>query len=609
MDTNEVMQSVPLKLSVKNAGYSRALIEKDYFNTSAYIGVKLVNTGSTIDYTPETSFLQYFHSGSSSSTNPVDYDNWSLQSGSSTPYLKANPATVYAYYPYDSNKKDFTAIPVESGETDYMYGHSIEDVHVNQNYAMLQMQHALAAVRIKTKLGTAKTKKISSISIEGDGISSKGYMNVFTGELGGFEGHGPVVYNYETALSLSSSFQSRDFALVTTGANKPLTVNYTDIYGTVSSFTTEAVTLNPGYIYTIEVSVNYGGEMTYDKINRDTWGSDNSGNVCFDINGHTVSCVGDMDGIALSKIVSDNDVIINALPILSYCSVNQVTVNGSTLVSQNISSDIPGARIISLSNISSDITVSFNGVTATPVVGTIDLTTAANGIYAVATNRLGVNLEDADESCIAVALVVDDAPVPQRFMIEKNGEQNLAYGGKTSFYWGPTSTNTAVKDYSTVDGSSSYSNGGYLPRTDGSYGDIGSSVKISTDYKTWTSGAISDFKGKINSQYMVSSTNSNEYISGILYNFNNATDYQNFGYTDWYIPACGQLCLISLNIKQINEALNKINGIQFSSTYHWSSSEVNGTYAYYISTGYGGVFGNRKTNAGFSPVRFIRDID
>ena len=107
---------------------------------------------------------------------------------------------------------------------------------------------------------------------------------------------------------------------------------------------------------------------------------------------------------------------------------------------------------------------------------------------------------------------------------------------------------------------------------------------------------------------MISVSKSTEYISGILDNFNNATDYQNLGYNDWYIPACGQLCLIHLNIIQINEALNKINGFPFSYTTYWSSTEVNSTYAYYIAVGYGSVYGNRKTNAGWSPVRFIRDI-
>ena len=594
MDTNEVMQSVPLKLSVKNAGYSRALIENDYFTTAAYIGVKLVNTGTVDDYTPETSFLEYFHSGSSSSTNPVDYDNWSLQSGSSTPYLKSNPATVYAYYPYDKNKTDFTAIPVKSGQTDYMYGHSIEDVHVNQNYAMLQMQHALAAVRIKTKLGTAKTKKISSISIEGDGISSKGYMNVFTGGLNGFEGHGPVVYDYETALSLSSSFQSTDFALVTTGANKPLTVNYTDIYGTVSSFTTEAVTLNPGYIYTIEVSVNYGGQMTYDKISRDSWVNDNSGNVSFNVNGHTISCVGDMDGIALSKIINDDKVIINALPMLSYYSVNQVTVNGSASVSQNISSDIPGARIISLSNISSDITVSFNGVTSAPVVGTIDLTTANDGIYAVAQNNKGVLVENADESCKAVAFVLGN----HRFMIEKNEYKNPDWNGETQLFGCYSSFDWPCR-HTTADGTNTT---GYLPQANGDYY---STPKLSDNNTTWTSGALSDFNGKTNSDDIISGYPDSRDMGVTLERFNQ-DETQNQGFNDWYIPACGQLALIYLSMNSINEALSKISGILLESSAYMSSTEYSRYNLWYVSFYNGGIGNDQKNKIG--NVRFVRGI-
>ena len=64
-------------------------------------------------------------------------------------------------------------------------------------------------------------------------------------------------------------------------------------------------------------------------------------------------------------------------------------------------------RTIVLNNIQGDVTVTFNGVKV-PVV------------FAVSSNGALIDVANADESCIAVALVVGE----HKFWIEKNGESN-----------------------------------------------------------------------------------------------------------------------------------------------------------------------------------------
>ncbi len=48
----------------------------------------------------------------------------------------------------------------------------------------------------------------------------------------------------------------------------------------------------------------------------------------------------------------------------------------------------------------------------------------ANGIYAVRADKSLCSLDEADSSCIAVALVANDAPTPQYLWIEKNETRN-----------------------------------------------------------------------------------------------------------------------------------------------------------------------------------------
>ena len=224
-----------------------------------------------------------------------------------------------------------------------------------------------------------------------------------------------------------------------------------------------------------------------------------------------------------------------------------------------------------------------------PMQGTIDLMTAANGVYAVAKNGKGVDVEKADKSCIAVALIVDK----HKFMIEKNGENNAVYGGITRFKWGLNTDISDIINYSTVNGIKDY----------GCIGDI-----LSEDYTTWTTGALSDFNGMSNSLAMVESTTDTQYLSGILDAFNKATDGQNQGKNDWYIPACGQLALIYLAKDEINEALENIEGATLSVGGYFSSTEGSNGCFCDISFTNGGVYSKSSKSSTFGSTRFIRDI-
>lgn len=198
-----------------------------------------------------------------------------------------------------------------------------------------------------------------------------------------------------------------------------------------------------------------------------------------------------------------------------------------------------------------------------------------NGIYAVKSNGELCPVNQADESCIAIALVTDD----QKIMIERDGDNNPewynSYGNK--FYWSSELYTRDVPNISNV------------------------------------SDPLTDFNGKLNTEALLNAytefgVSIHDYdIINILNNFNSNSE-SNKGYSDWYIPSAGQLYQIMQNYEQINEALLQIGG-GFLQGISWSSSEYNANQGY-------GSYMNNVDDFGINSVdkyvmrslRLVRDL-
>lgn len=260
----------------------------------------------------------------------------------------------------------------------------------------------------------------------------------------------------------------------------------------------------------------------------------------------------------------------------------------------------------------------------------------SNGVYAVSSDGLPVTYENADESCIAVALIVNDAPTPQRLMIEKYEDvqtvaRKAAYDefGATNtsymyFYWGGYGTDQPkLTNYSEASSTLPY---GYVPLINGTYYD--SYVNKLGIYTTWTGNcALNDWNGKANSEtiktIITNGTNSDKVYCpmGIYLNKFNSTKSENYGYTDWYIPSCGQLALIHTYTGRyssyggdvdegINAMLVKIGGTKFDtyrSTSYFSSSEYNSQQGWRVDFNTGFI-GQYYKNKGTFRVRLVRDL-
>ena len=255
-----------------------------------------------------------------------------------------------------------------------------------------------------------------------------------------------------------------------------------------------------------------------------------------------------------------------------------------------------------------------------------DLTTAPNGVYAVNKDGKGVPIEFADWSCIAVALIVNDAPVPQRFFIEKNGETDTnvmrrAYAADhavfedndKSFYWGKQYTNVkSLQDFKYSISIPHVDYDGETRNTDLNWGYLaqGTTNVISTNYKTWRYGAISDFNGKQNTAAIIAGAGANTNNRfGNMATYCTKYNQMNTLFGEWYIPSCGQLALMCLYIDEINKALKKIGGKEISTSAqdsYWSSTEYSEAAAWYVGFGRNAIISSSK-KYGYQ-VRLIRDI-
>ncbi|MBQ8189270.1 MAG: fimbrillin family protein, partial [Lachnospiraceae bacterium] len=206
-------------------------------------------------------------------------------------------------------------------------------------------------------------------------------------------------------------------------------------------------------------------------------------------------------------------------------------------------------------------------------VGTIDLTTVANGVYAVAQNGKGVTIDDADETCIAVALITDN----QRIMIEKNETANAEWNSNTTLYWGKNLYNKDV-----------------------------AGITEATDKTV----AKADFSGKEHTNAIITAYTEHSVdmdaqdMCKVLQTFNDGEN--NGGFTDWYIPAAGQLYEIYTNKTNINAALTAMSSTAFSGNNFWSSSEYDSSGGWYVDFSFGYVYNNSKSYN--TRVRFVRDI-
>ena len=196
----------------------------------------------------------------------------------------------------------------------------------------------------------------------------------------------------------------------------------------------------------------------------------------------------------------------------------------------------------------------------------IDATGKANGVYVVTATGQLVDKSAATPDCIGVAFI----SVNQKVMIAKTDATD---GTNSLLYW---CKNLYGQDVPNLE---------YLAN------DI---------------AAKADYNGKANTAAIIAGYAAlgkdmhSRDMCKVLESFNEG------GYTDWYVPAAGQLYEFYSNKVAINEALTAISGNSFRSSTYWSSSEKSADYAWTVNFDYGGVIDGDKDRSLY--VRFVRDL-
>ena len=98
-------------------------------------------------------------------------------------YLSATDGRAVAYYPYDQQSDDFTAIPVKvNNQIDYMYSGWVAPLNNLDSEATFNMKHAMSGVRIALKRGSYTGEgKVTEMSISSLAFGTKGTMDATTG--------------------------------------------------------------------------------------------------------------------------------------------------------------------------------------------------------------------------------------------------------------------------------------------------------------------------------------------------------------------------------------------------------------------------------------------
>ena len=364
---------VALELSMSTATLTKGLIKDTHLPNGSSVGITIKDT-------------QGYYSGELynnvvyTSRNDNGQQVWEAESPI---LLSSEMGTLFAFYPFSEAFDQISSIPLRATsdtQVDCMYGVPVT-VNKDKRNATIVMKHALAAVKISYVRGTyTGAGKVTKVSFGGDCIGTAAYLDATDGSIFNITGKGGTVAPAMTAKTLTSSMQESEIIVIPSGATTGkvvITIDNTD-------YTLEFgdITLRQGEITQFHLTVN-SGELSLSDITVSEWTYGESQSTSIKVS-DKVTLTGDLEDVAVYNSVSDGVVTITAVPKTpAMCKeVEPVTMTGTATLSQ--SSDIEtGIRTITLSDIKSDITVTFAGTYTYDLIAKWEVTagTATQMLY------------------------------------------------------------------------------------------------------------------------------------------------------------------------------------------------------------------------------------
>ena len=276
--------------------------------------------------------------------------------------LSTTTGNGYAYYPYSEDVTNIREIPVKATsehQVDYMYAKKVNLLRKSSPTANLTLNHALCGVRLSFTRGTyAEAGVITSVSAKGDALASSAILNAVDGTLSSVEA-GETFTPQMDPVSLSSENPWVEFIAIP-GIESVIEIELCIDGRIVKLQTPKKIKVLRGYINRINITIDKGSayvtstdvtEWVHDKVsNRIMLGE------------YTVTLGGVTDVLTFDSSVDEygNVEIIVAPFITKESEVKPVTFEGDASLVQEVDEET-GLMTIRLSDISSDVTINFNG--------------------------------------------------------------------------------------------------------------------------------------------------------------------------------------------------------------------------------------------------------
>ena len=353
--TTEDGSPIVVSVTASDGIQTRGVITGTTLENGSRIGLTLCDVSGTKYQGITYENICYTASGSGSS------QKWDAES----PIMVANtPGTLYGYYPYSEDVTDIKKINItadSNNQTDYLWATPVSNITKANADAAVVMNHALAAVRLSVSRGTySGTGRVTAVSISGADIATSAVLNARTGGLSSYKGYSTAISPAITAFTLSQTASAIDILAIPCG-NSTVNLKVTlTIDGNVYETSIPSAVVKQGNMTECKISVN-DGEVYVTSVNVTAWKQNAAGSQIIQKD-YKVSFAGDMEGLSFSNSVDDEgNVTILAVPYISEdAETKPVTISGTATLEQSVD-DKSGILTIMLSDISSDVTVNFNG--------------------------------------------------------------------------------------------------------------------------------------------------------------------------------------------------------------------------------------------------------
>lgn len=362
-DTEE---KTPLSISLATSSKdTRSMISGDFLPDGSRIGITLTEPQETTYDGITYSNVRFTSHGE------TEEQIWEPEADV---MLSSSMAELHAYYPYSNEITDISNIPVYADsdiQTDYLYSLPVTGLNNHNANAVIDFEHALAAIRLSFSRGTyTGNGTITGISIRGNNLATEGRLDARTGVISELNGIGASISPAMTPVTINRNKYETDIMVIPSEKETVICMEIT-MDGEAFTVETEKTVLEKGKISVFDIKIN-NSTVNIESVKVRSW--DYGKTFSADL-GKTwnIRIDGDTDGITLSSSIEDDgSVNIIAVPPHKDAEVNPVHMEGSAIIDESVNKE-NGTRTIRLRDIGSDITLRFDSYSLW-ITATYDIT-------------------------------------------------------------------------------------------------------------------------------------------------------------------------------------------------------------------------------------------